>query len=56
MNVDRGRNYYSCGGFSYFAWNCRRQEIIGQERRIKYEDNQNTRNNLNGEKNLIVLD
>jgi len=24
MDVDRGRNCYSCGGFGYLAWNCRR--------------------------------
>ena len=28
---------------------------MSQERRAKYKDNQKTRNTLNGEKNLIVL-
>ena len=56
MNVDRERNCYSCRGFGHLAWNCRRQGIVGQERREKYKDNRNTRNNLNGEGDLIVLD
>ena len=25
MNVNRKRNFYSCGGFGYLAWNCKRQ-------------------------------
>jgi len=29
MDVDRGRNCYSCRGFGYLAHNCRRQGIIG---------------------------
>ena len=27
MEVDRGRNCYSCGGFGYLVWNCRRQSM-----------------------------
>jgi len=53
--MDKGRNCYSCGGFGHLAWNCRRQGIVGQGRRIGYKNNQNTMNNLNGEENLIVL-
>ena len=30
-------------------------EIIGQERRMEYENNWNTINNLKGEENLIVF-
>jgi len=53
--MDKGRNYYSCGGFGHLAWNCKRQ-IMGQERRAEYEDNQNNKQrNLNREGNLIVL-
>ena len=56
MDVDKGRNCYSCGGFGYLAWNCRRQRIMGQESRVEYEDNHNNRqNNLNGKEDLIVL-
>jgi len=29
--------------------------IVGQERRIEYEDNLNAKNNLNREESLIVL-
>ena len=49
-NIDRERNCYSCGGIGHLAQNCRRWGIVGQERRIEYKDN------LNGKKNLIVLD
>jgi len=24
MNINRGKNCYSCGGFGYLAWNCRK--------------------------------
>ena len=55
MEVDRRRNYYSCGEFGHLAQNCRRQ-IMGQGRRIEYEDTcNNKQNNLNGEGDLIVL-
>ncbi len=28
IGIDRGnRNYYSCGGFGYLVWNCRRQTM-----------------------------
>jgi len=55
IDMDKGRNYYSCGGFGHLAWNCKRQ-IMGQGRRAEYEDNQNNeQRNLNREGNLIVL-
>jgi len=57
MEVDRKRNCYSCRGFRYLVRNCRNRGRIGQGRRIEYGDNSNNRQrNLNGEKNLIVLD
>ena len=47
MNVNRGRNCYSRGGFDYLAQNCRKQ-IMDQERRMEYEDNCNNRqSNIN---------
>jgi len=53
--MDRKRNCYSCGGFGYLAWNCRRQ-IIGQRRRVEYKDNQNNgQKNLNRNRDLMVL-
>ena len=55
IDMDRRRNCYSCGGFGHLVWNCRRQ-IMGQGRRVEYENNRNNENNLNGERDLIVLD
>ena len=56
IDVDRGnRNCYSCREYGYLAQNCRRQNI-GQGRRVEYKDNKNYRqNNLNRERDLIVL-
>jgi len=55
MDVDRGRNYYSCKEFGYLAQNCRRQ-IMGQGKRMEYKNNQNNeQSNLNGKGDLIVL-
>ena len=55
MNIDKKRNCYSCERFGHLVQNCRRWVIVGQGRRAKYENNWNTRNNLNGEENLIVF-
>ena len=53
---DKRRNCYNCGRFGYLAQNCRRQ-IMGQNKRMEYKDNKNHRqNNLNRERDLIVLD
>ena len=55
MEVDRERCYYSCGGFGHLTWNCKRW-IMGQRRRVEYEDEKNYgQNNLNKERDLIVL-
>ncbi len=56
MNIDQGRNYFSCESFGHFARNYRNQEIMGQERRIKYRKSQNARDNLKEKKILVVLD
>ena len=43
MEMDRGsRNCYSCRGFGHLAQNCKKQ-IMGQERKMEYEDNWNNR-------------
>jgi len=70
MEVNYGnRNCHNCGGFGHLARNCRNREIgnrIGEDRRWKYKRNKsnkemrmieegNKQNNLNGNKNLIVL-
>jgi len=56
IDVDKKRNYYSCGGFGHLVQNCRNWRIVGQERRIEYEDNMNMRDNLKEEESLVVLD
>ena len=55
MNVNRERNCYSCREFGNLVRNCRNKSIIGQERRIEHKNNENTRNNLKEEENLVVL-
>ena len=55
MEVYWSRNCYSYGGFGYITRNYKNQRIIKQGRRLKHRDNLNTRNNLNGEESLIVL-
>ena len=35
---------------------CKSQRIIGQERKIKYKNNTNNRNNLKEKESLVVLD
>ena len=52
----RNKNCYICEGFDYLAQNYRRQNI-GQKRKVKYENNKNyEQNNLNGERDLMVID
>ena len=57
MDVDKGRNCYTCGGFGHLARNCRNKGMknrIGKERRLKYrqrkmiEEENKDNNNLNG--------
>jgi len=49
MEVDYGRNCYSCEGFGHLARNYRNRGRIEQERRVEYRNNQNTGQwNLNG--------
>jgi len=63
MEVDRGRNCYTCGGFGHMACHCRNKGRgrIEQERRIEYEGgrfegNYEYSDNLKGEENLEYLD
>ena len=53
--VDYGSNYYSCKRFGYLVRHCKNQRIIGQGKRIKYEDNSNERDNLKEKESLVVL-
>jgi len=39
MEVDRGRNCYTCRGFEHMAWHCRNKGMgkkIGEGRRLEY--------------------
>jgi len=62
MEVDRGRNCYTCGEFRHIAQHCRnrgQREIVGEERRIEYgerkEGNYEHLNNLKEVENLEPL-
>ena len=46
MEVNHGRNYYSCGGFRHLVRHYRNQGIVGQRRRIEYGDNCSNMDNL----------
>ena len=54
--MNKERNCYSCEGFGHLTQNCKKWRIMGQERKMKYKNNVNSNQNLNGEENLIVLD
>jgi len=64
MDVNRERNYYTCGGFGHMAWHCRNRRVgnkIGEGRRLEYkrrerlEGNNGQMNNLKEEENLEFL-
>ena len=63
MEVDRGRNCYTCGGFGHMACHCRNRARwrLMEERRVEYSGGQieeilDNANNLKGEENLELLD
>jgi len=55
MNVNRRRNCYSFRRFGYLVRNCTNQKIVGQEKRVEYKDNLNTRDNLKEKMSLVVF-
>jgi len=62
MEVDRGRNFYACGGFGHMARNCRNwgQRRVVDNRRVEYgggriEEISNFENNLKEGENLELL-
>jgi len=63
IEVDKGRNCYTCGGFGYMAHHCRnrgRGRLI-EERRVEYggrriKEIHGNMNNLKGVENLELLD
>jgi len=56
MEVDRGRNFYACGGFGHMARHCRNRRRIAEGRRVEFEGNYEHSNTLKGEENLESLD
>jgi len=63
MEVDRGRNCYTCRGFGHMACHCRNRGRgkAMEERRIEYEEGRIKEikeylNNLKGVENLELLD
>ena len=63
MEIDRGRNYYACGGFGHMAHHCRNRgrERPMEGRRMEYsggriEEINDYMNNLKGVENLELLD
>jgi len=63
MEVDRGKNCYTCGGFGHMARHCRNRgrRRPMDERRVEYgggmiEEIFNQRDNLKGVENLELLD
>ena len=59
IEVDRGRNCYTCGGFGHMACHCRNRRQRG--RVVEYgggriKEIQNITNNLKGAENLELLD
>jgi len=60
MEVDRGRNCYTCRGFGHLAHHCRNQGgRVVEERRMEYNGGRKGlfeyENNLKGEENLDTL-
>jgi len=60
MDVDRGRNYYSCRGFGHIAKHCRNRRTgnrIGEGRKLEYggSKRQGRVEEENGEQDLIFL-
>ena len=62
IEIDRGRNYYACGGFGHMAHHCRNKgrERLIEERRMEYsggriEEINDYTNNLKEVENLELL-
>ena len=63
IEVDRGRNCYTCGDFGHIARHCRNRERerLIEGRRVEYgggriEEIHDNTNNLKGAENLELLD
>jgi len=56
MEVDRGRNCYTCRGFGHIVCHCRNRGKVVEGRRLKFEGNYEHLNSLKEEENLESLD
>ena len=61
MEVDRGRNCYTCGGFGHIAYHCRNRKREIQRKRVEYgrkriKEINDYKDNLKGVENLELLD
>ena len=61
IEVDRGRNCYTCGGFGHIAYHCRnRGGKVAEERRLEYNGRRKElykhENHLKKEENSEILD
>jgi len=56
MEVNRGRNCYTCGGFGHLAHHCRNWRRVAEGRRLGYEGLYEYENDLKGKENLGTFD
>ena len=56
IEVDRGRNCYTCREFGHLAHHCKNWGRVAEERRLRYKRLYEYKNNLKGEENLGTLD
>jgi len=55
IEIDRGRNCYTCGRFGHLAQHCRNRKRVAERRKLRYEGLYKYENNLKEEKNLGTL-
>ena len=56
MEVDRGRNCYTCRGFGHMVHHCRNRGRVAERRRLEFKGNYEHSNSLKEEENLESLD
>jgi len=56
MEVDRGRNCYTCREFGHMAHHCRNRGRVAEGRRLEFKGNYEHSNSLKEEENLESLD